>query len=162
MSYHASVYMKDKNGEYTIPILNEYKTTKLLRVGFVAKLLRGITVEQPVIEQGIELNQYYGKEPDRFAKHLLTMSLNGTVSVCIKNTTISSTAVPKYWIILKDALGAEEKYNIPKDITTMSSVLFGNWINQVDDNGPEIDQALKICGFYQFEHDDVAVKGSFK
>lgn len=162
MSYHAAVYMKDQNGDYTIPVYNEYKNIKLLRVGFIAKLLRGITVEQPVIQKGIELNQYYGNEPDSFSNKILAMSLNGPVSVCIKDTRKAGRIVPQYFIITKDALGCEEKFSIPRDPTKMSSVLFGDWLNQIDDRGPEVDEALKICKFYQFENDDVAIKGGFK
>ena len=162
MSYHAAVYMKDQNGDYTIPVYNEYKNIKLLRVGFIAKLLRGITVDQATIQKGIELNQYYGTEPDTFTTKLLAMSLNGPVDVCIKDTRKAGSATSRYYIITKDALGCEEKVAIPRDTTKMSSVLFGDWLNQIDDRGPEVDEALKICNFYQFENDDVAVKGGFK
>lgn len=162
MSYHAAIYMKDLNGDYTIPVYNEYQNTKLLRVGFIAKLLRGITVDQATIQKGIELNQYYGTEPDAFATELLAMSLNGPVNVCIENIQKTVSATPRYYIITKDVLGCEEKFAIPREATKMSSVLFGDWLNQIDDRGPEVNEALKICKFYQFENDDVAIKGGFK
>lgn len=44
MGYSASVYIKDTNGNYSVPIYNEYRTTKLLKAGVVAKLLRGVSV----------------------------------------------------------------------------------------------------------------------
>ena len=162
MSYHAAVYMKDQNGDYTIPVYNEYVNTKLLRVGFIAKLLRGITVEQPIIQKGIELNRHYGNEPDKFANRLLIMSLDGPVSVCIKDTRKTNSGTPKYGIVVTDALNCEKTFSIPRDPTKMSSVLFGDWLNKIDDKGPEVDEALKICNFYQFENDDVAIKGGFR
>ena len=159
MGYKASVFMQD-NGEYNVPIYNEYSNTKLLKAGTIVKLLRGITVEQATIEHGIEINRNYGKEPDKMINELLSMSYFGPVPICIKNTS-SNPNVAAYKIIATDTNGKEHRYGIPRDTTTISAVLFGDWLNHVDETGPEVSVALDICGLHQFLNDDVAIRGGF-
>lgn len=160
MGYKASVYMRDKNGEYNVPVYNEYGKTKLLTAGVIVKLLRGITVEQATIERGIEVNRNYNREPDKIASELLSLSYFGPVSVCIKNTANDPNR-HTYMIVATDTNGKEHKYRIPRDTTTLSAVLFGDWVNSVDEVGQEVPIALDLCGLHQFLNEDVAIRGGF-
>lgn len=161
MSYRASVYMRDANGDYTVPVYNEYGKTKLLTAGLIIKLLRGIKVTKDTIETGIELNKNYNKDPDKFATELMEMSVPGDVSVRIADANQGVLPARNYQIITEDALGTVKKYRIPRDTTTMSAVLLGDWLNHVDETGPEVPIALDLCGLHQFLNEDVAIRGGF-
>ena len=161
MGYRASVYMRDANGDYTVPVYNEYGKTKLLTAGLIVKLLRGIKVTKDTIETGIELNKNYNRDPDKFATELMAMSVLGDVSVRIADINQGMLPARNYQIITEDALGAVKKYRIPRDTTTMSAVLLGDWLNHVDETGPEVPIALDLCGLHQFLNEDVAIRGGF-
>lgn len=161
MGYRASVYMRDANGDYTVPVYNEYGKTKLLTAGLIVKLLRGIKVTKDTIETGIELNRNYNRDPDKFATELAEMSAIGDVEIRITDISKNSASVHNYQIVAKDALGTVKKYRIPRDTTTMSAVLLGDWLNHVDETGPEVSVALDLCGLHQFLNEDVAIRGGF-
>ena len=161
MGYHASVYMRDANGDYTVPVYNEYGKTKLLTAGLIIKLLRGIKVTKDTIETGIELNKNYNRDPDKFATELMAMSVLGDVSVRIADINQGKLSTCNYQIIAEDALGTVKKYRIPRDTTTISAVLLGDWLNHVDETGPEVPVALDLCGLHQFLNEDVAIRGGF-
>ncbi len=161
MGYRASVYMRDANGDYTVPVYNEYGKTKLLTAGLIIKLLRGIKVTKDTIETGIELNKNYNRDPDKFATELMAMSVLGDVSVRIADINQGMLSAHNYQIIAEDALGTVKKYRIPRDTTTMSAVLLGDWLNHVDETGPEVPVALDLCGLHQFLNEDVAIRGGF-
>lgn len=161
MGYRASVYMRDANGDYTVPVYNEYGKTKLLTAGLIIKLLRGIKVTKDTIETGIELNKNYNRDPDKFATELMAMSVLGDVSVRIADINQGMLSTHNYQIIAEDALGTVKKYRIPRDTTTMSAVLLGDWLNHVDETGPEVPVALDLCGLHQFLNEDVAIRGGF-
>lgn len=161
MGYRASVYMRDANGNYTVPVYNEYGKTKLLTAGLIIKLLRGIKVTKDTIETGIELNKNYNRDPDKFATELAAMSAIGDVSVRIADVNQGMLSARNYQIIAEDALGTVKKYRIPRDTTTMSAVLLGDWLNHVDETGPEVPVALDLCGLHQFLNEDVAIRGGF-
>lgn len=160
MGYRASVYMKDAVGNYNVPVYNEYGKTKLLTAGFIVKLLRGITVNESTVITGIDLNKNYNRDPDRFATELLAMTCTGPVDVRITDTN-NDPANPRYQIVVKDSAGNQHKYKIPRDTTTMSAVLLGDWLNHVDETGPEVPVALNLCGLHQFLNEDVAIRGGF-
>lgn len=160
MGYKASVYMRDKNGEYSVPVYNEYGKTKLLTAGVIVKLLRGITVERATIEHGIEINRNYNREPDKIVNELLSLSYFGPVSVCIKDT-VNDPDRHKYMIVATGFNGKQHKYRIPRDTTTLSAVLFGDWVNSVNEVGTEVPVALGLCGLNQFLNEDVAIRGGF-
>ena len=160
MGYKASVYMRDKNGEYNVPVYNEYGKTKLLTAGVIVKLLRGITVEEATIERGIEVNRNYNREPDKIASELLSLSYFGPVNVYIRDTA-NDPNKHTYMIVATDTNGKDHKYRIPRDTTTLSAVLFGDWTNSVDEVGQEVPIALDLCGLHQFLNDDVAIRGGF-
>lgn len=161
MGYHASVYMRDANGDYTVPVYNEYGKTKLLTAGLIIKLLRGIKVTKDTIETGIELNKNYNRDPDKFATELMAMSILGDVSVRIADINQGILSTHNYQIIAENALGTVKKYRIPRDTTTISAVLLGDWLNHVDETGPEVPVALDLCGLHQFLNEDVAIRGGF-
>lgn len=161
MGYHASVYMRDANGDYTVPVYNEYGKTKLLTAGLIVKLLRGIKVTKDTIETGIELNKNYNRDPDKFATELMAMSILGDVSVRIADINQGMLSTRNYQIIAENALGTVKKYRIPRDTTTISAVLLGDWLNHVDETGPEVPVALDLCGLHQFLNEDVAIRGGF-
>lgn len=161
MGYHASVYMRDANGDYTVPVYNEYGKTKLLTAGLIVKLLRGIKVTKDTIETGIELNKNYNRDPDKFATELMAMSILGDVSVRIADINQGILSTHNYQIIAENALGTVKKYRIPRDTTTISAVLLGDWLNHVDETGPEVPVALDLCGLHQFLNEDVAIRGGF-
>lgn len=161
MSYRASVYMRDANGDYTVPVYNEYGKTKLLTAGLIVKLLRGIKVTKDTIETGIELNRNYNRDPDKFATELMAMSILGDVSVRIADINQGILSTHNYKIIAENALGTVKKYRIPRDTTTISAVLLGDWLNHVDETGPEVPVALDLCGLHQFLNEDVAIRGGF-
>lgn len=161
MGYRASVYMRDANGDYTVPVYNEYGKTKLLTAGLIVKLLRGLKVTKDTIETGIELNKNYNREPDRFATELMAMSISGDVDVHINDTNQGIRSTHNYQIIAESASGTIKKYRIPRDTTTMSAVLLGDWLNHVDETGPEVSVALDLCGLHQFLNEDVAIRGGF-
>lgn len=161
MGYRASVYMRDTNGDYTVPVYNEYGKTKLLTAGLIVKLLRGIKVTKDTIETGIELNKNYNRDPDKFATELMAMSILGDVSVRIADINQGMLSTRNYQIIAENALGTVKKYRIPRDTTTISAVLLGDWLNHVDETGPEVPVALDLCGLHQFLNEDVAIRGGF-
>lgn len=161
MGYRASVYMRDANGDYTVPVYNEYGKTKLLTAGLIVKLLRGIKVTKDTIETGIELNKNYNRDPDKFATELMAMSILGDVSVRIADINQGMLSTRNYQIIAENALGTVKKYRIPRDTTTISAVLLGDWLNHVDETGPEVPVALDLCGLHQFLNEDVAIRGGF-
>lgn len=160
MGYRASVYMKDTNGTYNVPVYNEYGKTRLLTAGFIVKLLKGITVDQSTVQTGIDLNKNYNREPDKFAAEMLNMTALGPVDVRIIDTN-NNPSDPRYQIIVKDVTGMQHKYRIPRDTTTMSAILLGDWLNHVDETGPEVPVALDLCGLHQFLNEDVAIRGGF-
>lgn len=156
MSYSGSIYIKDANGNYTIPVWNEYRNTKLLSASTVLKLLKGVTVSNQTVNAGIEMNRYYGKEPDSLAQALLKATANGDAKVAARPSKKNACG---YRLFIESPNGDVVDFKIPNDTTTLSALLFGDWVSSVETSDPDTGLALAICGVKGYENEDIMIKG---
>jgi hypothetical protein len=156
MSYHGSIYTKDSNGNYTIPVYNEYRQTKLLTAGTILKLLKGVTVNSQTVNEGVENNLYYGKQPDKIANALIDATAVGDTLVSIRPSKKNSCG---YRLFIEPPNGTVVDFAIPRDTTNLSALLFGTWVSEVETSDPDIGLALQICGVKGYENADIMIKG---
>lgn len=157
MHYQGSIYIKDNDGNYTIPVYNEYRSTKLLTAATILQLLKGVKVNNQTINKGIELNRYYGNEPDKIANALLDASATGDALVTIRPSKKNACG---YRLFIEPVGGnTVAEFKIPNDTTILSALLFGDWVSSVESSDPDVGLALAICGVKGYENQDILIKG---
>ncbi len=163
--YKAAIYKKDDNGNYTIPIYGEQRTTRLFNAHVYAKLMDGISVSHDTVAKGIALNDWYCYDRDKMANAMDVMSGSGVITVSIKELASSNrkNAVMRKYVVVEDAAGNMDKFKIPHDFTYMSALLFGDFAIPFENNSPSIKEALKRTGVNcACDNIDVCVKGQFR
>lgn len=141
----GNIYIQDGDGNYTIPIYTEYRG-KILTVGTVVQLLKGVTVNHDTVMKGIDNNLFYGRNPDSIALCLQKATENNNEARVYIRPSYKNTCGYRLFIEDNNCTKVLGDYKIPKDCTTLSAVLFGEWTSYVEEDGPDVATALEICG----------------